>query len=209
MFQASRIATWWTVRWNFVRKSSAWVLAGACASSLWIGCGPTSADVLRLVAPNMGYPVQPSVEYTTSIGIDLESLPTGVPLRGELEIGETNADFNHALETVTLFIESMVPRSFAFATDNGEIDRSLAVSIPLLSDDLRQLLADGRLDIRVRTSPYVNQSQGMQNEATSPSFLSARLLVEIIPEPAMSLSLLLAMLVSFRYFAASRGIRIA
>ncbi|MEN8204864.1 MAG: hypothetical protein ABFS24_02515 [Pseudomonadota bacterium] len=76
-------------------------------------------------------------------------------LGGALFIEETNADFNNDFDTVAVNIDGIGFGGHFFKDDNGDIERTLMLTVPLGYSDLFYITQDGEATITLTTSDTV------------------------------------------------------
>ena len=170
--------------------------AGCVAIVSLILASQAMAVPVSVCCKAQGFPIEPSTTYS----FVLSGLPDPVspPV---LTITETNGDFNKSDETITVKVDAIHVGTFAFATDNGVINRTLEITVPAPEFDVAAILADSRLTIDVITSSKVDQSVGIAgNGLEGTSWLNVALAYEAeqLPEPATILLITLGGLALLR-----------
>jgi len=143
-----------------------------------------AAVPVSITSEDKGFPIQPSTTYSFLLDTPIRPISGGT-----LSISETNGDFNNADETVEVAVDWLDLASFAFATDNASILRTLELALAIEESDLVSMTADASVMVNLTTSAGVNQSAEAPGGPAGTSWMNVTLEYEGIPEPGTLLLL--------------------
>lgn len=131
-----------------------------------LGMGSTASALQIFPTPDEYTDIGPSTTYQ----FDFDGLYSPVPLQGgALIIKETNADFNNEFDTLAVNIDGVSFGGFTFAEDNGNIERTLQVVVPLDYADLFYIANNSEAVVSLTTSSSVGSgnASSLDNSLTA------------------------------------------